>query len=255
MRVALVQLDTVWEDPARNHARAGELLSWAREAGAELAVLPEMFATGFSLSPGPTAQPEGGPTEAWLSSEAARLGMAIVAGVAVAREPLPTNEALLVRPGGRVDRYAKLHPFSFAGEERVFAPGSRVVTWELSGLRLTPLVCYDLRFPEPFRLAADGTDAYVVIANWPDRRRGHWRTLLRARAVENLAYVLGVNRVGEGGGLRYAGDSAVVSPWGEELASAEGVETVLVADLDPHSVAEARAGFPALSDRRPAYTR
>lgn len=255
MRVALVQLDTAWEDPATNHARAGALLAWAREAGADLAVLPEMFATGFSMSPQRIAQPEGGPTETWLASVSRDLGMSIVAGVAVSRDPLPTNEALLVRPDGSVARFAKLHPFSFAGEERVFAPGARVVTWEVGGLRLTPLVCYDLRFPEPFRLAADGTDAYVVIANWPDKRRGHWRTLLRARAMENLAFVLGVNRVGEGGGLRYAGDSAAISPWGETLASAEGSETVLIADVDPRAVAEARAGFPALADRRGTYTR
>ena len=133
--------------------------------------------------------------------------------------------------------------------------GGEVVTWDVEGLRVTPLVCYDLRFPEPFRFAAEETDLYAVIANWPERRRQHWSLLLRARAVENLAYVAGVNRVGEGDGLRYLGDSALVGPWGETIVSAAGQETVLVADVSPGDVAEARRKFPVLSDRRPGSYR
>ena len=106
--------------------------------------------------------------------------------------------------------------------------GDRVVTWDVEGVRVTPLVCYDLRFPEPFRLAAEETDLFAVIANWPDRRRAHWKGLLLARAVENLAYVAGVNRVGEGNGQTYLGDSALVGPWGEALVTAEGQEAVLL---------------------------
>jgi predicted amidohydrolase len=109
---------------------------------------------------------------------------------------------------------------------------------------------------EPFRLAADDTDLFALVANWPEARRDHWRTLLRARAIENLCYVAGVNRVGEGGGLRYAGDSAVISPWGEVLVEGASTEAVLVCDVDPAAVRDARAKFPALSDRRPeAYRR
>jgi len=121
---------------------------------------------------------------------------------------------------------------------------------------VTPFVCYDLRFPEPFRLAAPETDLFAVVANWPDARREAWRTLLRARAIENLCFVAGVNRAGDGGGLRYAGDSALISPWGEVLAEAGPGEAVLVADADPAAVRDARAKFPALADRRPeAYRR
>ncbi len=129
----------------------------------------------------------------------------------------------------------------------------KVVTWTIEGVRVTPLVCYDLRFPEPFRLAADDTDLFAVVANWPERRRAHWRLLLQARAVENLCYVAGVNRVGvDGKGNRHMGDSSVTSPWGETLVSAAETETVLIADVDPAVVADARAKFPALKDRRPA---
>ncbi|MFI5181174.1 MAG: nitrilase-related carbon-nitrogen hydrolase [Thermoanaerobaculia bacterium] len=251
MRAALIQMNLVWEDWPANHAIAAGHLKRASEAGADLAILPEMFATGFSMNVAKTAQHHGGPTERWLREKARELSMHLLAGVAETGTPLPVNSALLVSPGGDVKRYRKIHPFSFAGEEKVFGGGDRVVTWEIAGARVTPLVCYDLRFPEPFRLAASETDAYAIIANWPDRRRAHWQTLLRARAIENQAFVLGVNRVGDGGGAHHTGDSAAISPWGETLASAAEIETVLIVDVDPKEVARSRARFSALADRRP----
>ncbi len=251
MKVALLQLDIAWEDVPANHAGAARLLDRAAALGARIAILPEMFATGFSMDARRIAQPEGGQTEAFLLERAAALGLHVLAGVAEASEPLPVNRALLVSPDGMVRRYTKIHPFSFAGEEKVMGSGKEVVTWDVEGLRVTPLVCYDLRFPEPFRLAAEATDLYAVIANWPERRRHHWSLLLRARAVENLAYVAGVNRVGEGDGLRYLGDSALVGPWDETIVSANGQETVLVAEVSAEVVAEARRKFPVLADRRP----
>jgi len=256
MRVALVQMDIAWEDWPASHAIAAGHLKRAADAGADLAVLPEMFATGFSMDAAKIAQPAGGPTEKWLLGISRELSLHLIAGVAETGAPLPVNSALLVSPGGDVKRFQKIHPFTFAGEEKVFTGGSGVVTWEVAGARVTPLVCYDLRFPEPFRLAAPETDVFTVIANWPDRRRAHWQTLLRARAIENQAYVLGVNRVGDGGGAHHAGDSAAISPWGETLASAAEIETVLVVDVDPGEVARSRARFSALADRRPsAYFR
>src|SRR5687768_13812439 len=153
-------------------------------------------------------------------------------------------------------RSAKIHPFSYAGEDRVYAAGERVVTAEVEGVRVTPLVCYDLRFPEPFRTAAEETDLFVVVANWPDQSREHWRTLLRARAIENQAYVVGVNRAGDGNGLHYAGDSAAIAPLGDTLVEADDREQVAFADVDPVVVKKLRERFPALSDRRPsAYRR
>jgi predicted amidohydrolase len=262
MRVALLQMNLAWEDWQSNHAGAAKLLKRAAEDGAGLALLPEMFATGFSMDGAKIAQPAGGPSERWLRAMARGLSLHLVAGLAEtcdasgAPSKLPCNNALWVTPEGEVSRFTKLHPFSFAGEDDAFGKGDRVVTWTIEDLRVTPLVCYDLRFPEPFRLAADGTDLFAVVANWPERRRAHWRLLLTARAVENLCYVAGVNRVGEDGtGARHMGDSSVTSPWGETLVSAAEVETVLVADVDPARVAEARAKFPALKDRRPGYAR
>lgn len=243
-----------WEDWQANHARAAKFLKRAADGGADLALLPEMFATGFSMDGARIAQPPDGPTERWLKAMARGLDIHVIAGLAETGAPggLPVNNALLVTPDGEVSRYTKIHPFSMAKEDEHYAAGSSVVTWEIAGARVTPQICYDLRFPEPFRLAADVTDAFVVVANWPERRRAHWRTLLRARAIENLCYVLGVNRVGEdGNGVPHLGDSAAISPWGETLVSAAGVETVLFVDVEPAEVEGARAKLPALRDRSP----
>ena len=256
MRVALLQLDMAWEDVAENHRRAAKLLSEATAGGARLAILPEMFSTGFSMAANRIAQPPGGPSEALLREQAKTLGLWILASIPETGDPAPRNMALLVSPDGSVTRYAKIHPFSYAGEHKAYAAGDRVVTAEIEGVRVTPFVCYDLRFPEPFRTAAADTDVYAVVANWPDERREHWRTLLRARAIENQAYVLGVNRVGDGGRLHYAGDSAAISPLGEVLAEGDDRERVLFADVDPEVVGKLRSRFPALDDRRPeAYRR
>jgi len=256
VRIALIQMDLAWEDVAENHRRARRHLEQARARGARLALLPEMFCTGFSMDSDRIAQPAGGPSETFLRETAKELGLWILASIPEAGRPRPRNMAILAAPDGSVFRYAKIHPFTFGGEDRVYAGGDRIVTAAVDGVRVTPFVCYDLRFPEPFRLAAEETGLFAVVANWPEARREHWRTLLRARAIENLCYVAGVNRVGEGGGLRYAGDSAVVSPWGELLVEGEASEAVLVGDVDPAVVRDARAKFPALADRRPeAYRR
>jgi predicted amidohydrolase len=256
MRIALIQLDVTWLDVKANHARAARLLTHAAHAGARLAILPEMFSSGFSVDGNLVAQPKGGITDAWLAATARAHGFHILAGVPTLGEEKPTNDAVLVSPEGEIARYSKIHPFSFAGEDLSYTAGTRVLTVTIEGVRVTPFVCYDLRFPEPFRLAADDTDLYAVIASWPDRRREHWKTLLRARAIENLAYVAGVNRVGEGDGLKHAGDSALLSPWGETLVGGAEEEAVLIGEVDPARVAEARARFPVLRDRRPAaYTR
>jgi predicted amidohydrolase len=256
VKIALVQMDLAWEDVAENHARARRHVEAAKGRGARLALLPEMFCTGFSMESEKIAQPPGGPSETFLRATASELGLWILASIPEAGAPKPRNMAILAAPDGSVERYAKIHPFTFGGEHRVYTGGDRVVTAAIDGVRVTPFVCYDLRFPEPFRLAADETDLFALVANWPEARREHWRTLLRARAIENLCYVAGVNRVGEGGGLRYAGDSAVISPWGEVLAEGDASDSVLVADVDPAVVRDARAKFPALADRRPeAYRR
>jgi predicted amidohydrolase len=256
LEVALLQQDIAWENVPENHRRASRLLEGAATAGARLAVLPEMFSTGFSMDAGRLAQAPGGASQTFLEAQAKALDLWIIASIPESGTPRPRNMALVVSPRGTAARYAKIHPFSYAGEHKQYEAGDRVVTLSIEGLRVTPLICYDLRFPEPFRVAAAETDLFVVVANWPDLRRDHWRTLLRARAIENQAYVVGVNRVGDGGDLHYTGDSAAVGPLGETLIEGGAEEGVFLASIDPASVAKLRTRFPALDDRRPsAYKR
>lgn len=252
MKVVAVQSEIAWEDPPANFARLEPRLREAAALGARLAVLPEMFACGFSMAAARVAEPPGGPSGAFLAAAAARHGLWLCGSLPELPPgaPRPFNTLLLCGPDGRQWRYRKRHPFSSAGEHLHYGAGDELLTVDVEGLRCTFFICYDLRFADAFWGAARATDAYVLVANWPARRRAHWQALLRARAIENLAYVVGVNRVGQGDGLDYAGDSCVIDPWGETLCCAAGQETLLVAELDPRAVSEARQAFPVLDDRR-----
>jgi predicted amidohydrolase len=254
LRVALVQHDIVWESRAATLTRLEPVLAAAAGSGARLIVLSEMFAVGFSMNVDLTAEGEDGPTTSWLVEQAARRD-AWICGTVPVRVPgvqLPFNTFVLASPAGAVHRYRKIHPFTYGGERDAFSAGEDVVTVAVDGVRLTPFVCYDLRFADVFWEAAAGTDLYVVPANWPEARRRHWSALLVARAIENQAYVAGCNRVGSGGRLTYVGDSAVVSPTGDVLASAAEVETTLLVDIDTATVAAVRDRFPFYADRRPS---
>lgn len=252
MRVAALQSDIVWEQPDANYARVEPWLRAAAAANARLVVLPEMFATGFSMNTARTSEPVGGPTTQFLADQAKQHDLWVCGSLAEQPEgaPLPFNTFLLAGPEGQVHRYRKLHPFSAGREHTHFAAGTEALTVEVEGIRFSPFICYDLRFADRFWAVALATDCYLVPANWPVARRHHWTTLLRARAIENQAYVIGCNRVGEGGGLAYSGDSRMIDPMGEELATAAGAETLLVADIDPAAVAETRERLPFLRDRQ-----
>jgi predicted amidohydrolase len=198
------------------------------------------------------AEPPDGPTARFLAEQAARhcLWLAGSFPELPAGAAKPHNTLLVAGPGGEQVRYHKIHPFTYAGEDRHYQAGEERVTVTIEGLRLGLFVCYDLRFADEQWALAPEVDAYLVVANWPESRRGHWQALLTARAIENQAYVVGVNRVGKGGSLSYTGDSRIVSPNGEVLASAAEGETMLLADLDPAEVARVRAALPFLPDRR-----
>ena len=248
MRVAAVQHDIAWEDRAATLARLDGVL---RGVDADLVVLPEMFAVGFTMSPD-VAEPPDGPTTAWLVEHATGSSRWIGGSIPVVLDGAdrPSNVFTLVSPSGDVHRYAKRHPFSYASEHEHYAPGDERVTVDVDGVAVSLSVCYDLRFANHYWSMAASTDVFLVIASWPRPRREHWRALLRARAIENQCYVVGVNRVGSGGGLDYAGDSCMVDPLGDVLAAAAEVETVLTAEVDPAVVAKVRADLPFLADRR-----
>jgi len=256
LRVAAVQHDIVWHDREANFSRLAPVIAGAAASGAELVLLTETFSTGFSFDTPGIGEPEGGPSATFLASMAAEHGVWMggscpeIAPDAPADDQRPSNVFVLVGPDGTSYRYRKIHPFSHADEQRYVRTGTEFVTVEVRGVRLSLFVCYDLRFADEFWALAHDTDAYLVVANWPAKRRLHWSTLLRARAIENQAYVVGVNRVGTGGALDYSGDSVIVDPLGELLVTGAGVETVLLADIDTDHVAATRSHFRFLQDRR-----
>lgn len=252
MRVYAVQLNTVWEDKAASFALARKLVLDARPEPGSLIVLPETFATGFSTNLNVTVQSKDREDEQFLS-ELARETRCIVTGGVVSKSAngKGQNESVTFSPDGSLlARYVKIHPFSLGGELEVHQPGTEIVTFPLNGFTVAPFVCYDLRFPEIFRAAADkGANLFVVIANWPVKRDQHWLTLLQARAIENQAYVIGVNRSGKDPQFFYSGRSVVVDPHGVIIADAGGEERVLASEVSLELVTGWRRDFPALRDR------
>jgi predicted amidohydrolase len=258
MIVAGLQTHIAWEDPRENFRRVDALAQGLMKGKGDarrphLLVLPEMFATGFSMEARKVAA-FALETQDFLADLARRHSVAVLGGYAEPGSPRPANACSLFGPDGlELLHFRKLHPFSLAGEQEHYIPGDSLATAEVAGARVTPFICYDLRFPEPFRIAAPGTHLFCVIANWPAKRREPWSLLLRARAIENQAYVLGVNRVGPGGGEPHSGDSVLLDPLGQVVAEPQGGEATgtFVGEVDPGTVARVRERFTFLKDRRP----
>ncbi len=252
MKIAAIQHDVIWENPSANHERLSPMVAQAASDGAELVVLSEMYSTGFSMASDKIAEKPEGESETFLSEQAKTKNLWMAASVPTKdlEDELPVNRFLVKGPLGESHEYDKVFPFTFAGEHENYRAGSQFVTIDLMGVRTSLFVCYDLRFADAFWNLAPKTDLYIVVANWPSARSGHWKALLRSRAIENQAYVVGVNRVGEGDGLSYQGDSAIIDPLGEVIkeASSEG-EEILIADIEPERVSEVRKTFPFINDR------
>ncbi len=251
MNVAGVQLDIAWEDKAANFSRVRALLADAPPEAGSLIVLPEMFATGFSMNLAITRQSGSREDEAFLAGLAREHRAFVIGGVvSPGTAEMGRNESVAFSPAGELlARYTKIHPFSLGGEAQGHEAGRDVITFACGGFTIAPFVCYDLRFSEIFRAAAHrGANLFVVIALWPVKRQHHWLTLLQARAIENQAYVIGVNRVGSEPQFSYAGRSVVVDPHGIIIADAGEQERVLNATLDVATVDSWRRDFPALRD-------
>jgi predicted amidohydrolase len=247
------QLDIAWEDKAANCSKVEAMLARTPLPEGALVALPEMFGTGFSLNLAATAEQESGATESFLSRLAVQHRVFLLGGVVRASPSgRGRNEVVVFGPAGDlVARYAKMHPFTPGGEDAVHEPGDDVLVFDWGGCLVAPVICYDLRFPEVFRVAArKGAQLFVVIANWPAPRAEHWVTLLRARAMENQAYVLGVNRCGSDPNHRYAGGSLAIGPQGEVLADAGDQECLFPAQVDLSQWASWREEFPAWRDLR-----
>lgn len=253
LNVICCQLDIVWENKQLNHEKVQALLDGAQPAAGSLVLLPEMFATGFSMNVARISDSVSGETYDFLARTAARYHIYLLGGLVTSgTDGFGRNECVIFSPEGEeLARYCKMRSFTYAGESQHYRQGSAVSLFEINNFRIAPFICYDLRFPEIFRQATRrGVDLFAVIANWPVAREQHWLTLLKARAIENQAYVAAVNRCGDDPRLHYSGRSLIINPQGEVLADAKDQEGTINALLDLESLQTYRNKFPALTDMR-----
>jgi len=255
VNVLAVQIDIAWENKAENFAKTRRFLLEAAPEKDSLVLLPEMFATGFSMNASAIAEPYGGETEQFLGNTAREFGVYLLAGAAMrGRDGRARNKALVFSPAGELaGYYAKMRPFTPGGESEHYVPGDRPVAFQWAGCKVSPFICYDLRFPELFResTASHQPELFVVIANWPEKRIAHWMRLLQARAIENQAYVVGVNRVGQDPFYTYTGHSLIVDFNGDILRDAGEAEGFVEAPLGLGMLRKYRQGLPFLQDMRP----
>ena len=255
LRISLVQGATRWHDPAGNREYYGDLIK-PLAGNTDLVILPETFTSGFSNDAVEKAEGMDGPTVAWIREQAGLLGAAVTGSVQLQTADGVFNRLLWATPDGGLQYYDKRHLFRYAGEHKRYAAGKDRLTVEWKGWRINPLVCYDLRFPAYSRNRYDveragqlDFDLQLFVANWPSARAYAWKTLLRARAIENLCYVAAVNRVGtDGNKLEYAGDSAVIDFMGQPMVEATGEEGVVSTVISAPALAAHRERFPAMLD-------
>lgn len=254
MRIAIVQHEIEWEDPAANFAALAPQIAQAASDGAQLIALTETFSWGFTMNTDRAWEPADGASTTFLQEQAASTGAWVVGSIPIRTTPdaLPHNRMTLAGPNGELHTYDKLHPFTYSGEDKRYRAGDSRNTLSIGDLRISTFICFDIRFADDFWALANDTDCYLVIANWPASRREHWRTLLRARAIENQAWVVAANRYGEDPNVSYCGDSMIIDPFGEIIADTgdSAGSTIISADVTPERVAHIRQQFPFLADRR-----
>lgn len=247
LSIALIQTCLFWEDRQANYDHLEARLA-TLPAHVRLAILPEMFPTGFSLHPDRMSEPAEGPTLYIMREWARKYDLSVVGSAMVEEDGAHYNRLFFVRPDETFDTYDKRHLFSMAGENNKLSPGRNKLILDYEGCRIAPMICYDLRFPVWIR-NKEHYDISIFVANWPDERVAHWRTLLKARAIENQVYVLGVNRVGkDGNGVPHSGYSAIISPDGEIIQEAAREEVVLTHVLSEKSLTKIRRQKAFLKD-------
>lgn len=254
LNVTLVQPDLIWEDKTANLARFTDKIR-ALPPGCEVVVLPEMFSTGFSMNPDKLAETMEGETVRWMKAMAAEKRIILTGSIIIGEGGQFFNRLLWVLPDGNMGMYDKKHLFAFAGEDQHYAAGDRRLIASVKGWKVNLMVCYDLRFPVWSRQQAGGDaeyDVLIYVANWPERRNTAWKTLLRARAIENQCYVVGVNRVGnDGNGIGHSGDSMVIDPMGEIIYEKTSTEDIATVTLDRQVLETTRGKLPFLRDADP----
>lgn len=247
METALVQSELVWENPAENRRHFADLLR-PLAGSVDLIVLPEMFTTGFTMNPQNIPTEEGQRTLDWMLEQASLANAALTGSIVFPEGGRHYNRLVFAMPDGTYEQYDKRHTFTLAGEDRVYTRGTGRLQVDFRGFTFCPLICYDLRFPVWSR-NTEGYDVLIYVANWPSPRVSAWDTLLQARAIENMSYVLGVNRVGtDPNSLSYSGHTAAYDSLGNCLAFSEG-EEILRVSLSKSHLKTTRDSLRFLQDR------
>lgn len=247
LKIALIQSELHWEDPDSNRKMFGKKIDSVPD-DVDLIILPEMFTTGFTMDPDHIDSSEGKRTVEWMKGLARQKNSALVGSIIFQKDGNYFNRLFFVRPNGEINVYDKKHTFTLAGENKVYEAGKSKLIVEYKGFKICPLICYDLRFPVWARNVED-YDALIYVANWPKPRINAWDTLLKARAIENMAYCIGVNRIGlDGLKHEYSGHSAVYDVLGDQTAYSEE-EEILYATLDKEHIESTRKKLRFLEDR------
>jgi predicted amidohydrolase len=248
MKIALIQIPLVWEDPKSNREYIEQKIN-ALEAGTDLIVLPEMFTTGFTMQPERVAETMQGETVLWMQSLAKAKNCAITGSLVIMEEGNYYNRLLFVFPSGEIEFYNKRHLFTLAGEDKSYTKGTQKLIIEYRGWKICPLICYDLRFPV-FARNVEQYDLLLYVANWPTIRIQAWDTLLKARAVENISYTIGINRVGKDEkDYDYSGHSQVVDFLGNYTIEPQKTEGIFYAQLDKEALRQTRVKLGFLNDQ------
>jgi predicted amidohydrolase len=248
MKIALIQSSLVWENPKLNRNHFEEKINAISE-NVDLIVLPEMFSTGFIMSPNLVAETMQGETVLWMQSLVKAKNCAITGSLIIAENSNFYNRLVFVFPSGELLFYDKKHLFTLAGEDKIYTSGKQKLIVEYKGFKICPLICYDLRFPV-FSRNTEDYDVLIYVANWPKPRINAWDSLLKARAIENMCYTIGVNRIGEDNNkLQYSGHSQVTDFLGNYLIEPQENEGVYITTLNKNTLLETRQKFGFLNDR------
>jgi omega-amidase len=248
MKLALIQSSLFWENPEKNREKLGEKIHAISES-VDLIVLPEMFTSGFTMQPNDVAETMQGETITWLTLLAKAKNAAITGSLVIAENGNFYNRLVFVLPSGEIKFYDKRHLFTLAGEDEVYTAGTKKLIIEYKGWKICPLICYDLRFPV-FARNVEEYDVLIYVANWPKIRINAWDALLKARAIENMSYTIGVNRIGEdNNNFQYNGHSQVVNFLGDYLLEPIETKGVFIVELNKAELLLARKKFNFLRDR------
>lgn len=248
LKITTFQSYLFWENIDKNLQNLGLRLNSIREK-TDLIILPEMFSTGFSMNPSKLAEEMGGKTMKWMHDQARKFDSVVTGSIIIKESDKYYNRLIWMRPDGSHEQYDKRHLFGFGEEDQHYTAGTKKLFVELNGWKICPVICYDLRFPVWLRNNNEEYDLLLIVANWPERRSLHWRSLIPARAIENQSFVVAVNRVGhDGNEVFHSGDSMCIDPNGKVIYYKPNDEDLYTFTINKNDLIQARSNFPFLKD-------